>query len=55
VKRKSDNDAQNKNNEKYVANRKRLFLSNWAKDRLWLQNDDGKKIGQYLTLHGLTS
>ena len=28
VKRKSDNDAQNKNNEKYEAYRKRLFLSN---------------------------
>ena len=40
VKRKSDNDAQNKNNEKYESNRKRLFLSSWATDRPWLQNDD---------------
>lgn len=39
VKRKSDNDAQNKHNEKYEANRKRLFLSSWATDRSWLQND----------------
>jgi len=42
VKRKSNNDAQNKNNEKYEANRKRLFLSSWATDRLWLKNDDEK-------------
>jgi hypothetical protein len=41
VKRKSDNDAQNKNNEKYEANRKWLFLSSWA-DRPWLQNNDEK-------------
>jgi len=40
VKRKSDNAAQNKNNEKDEANRKWLFLSSWATDRLWLQNDD---------------
>jgi hypothetical protein len=39
VKRKCDNDAQNKNNEKYEANRKRLFLSSWDTDRHWLQND----------------
>ena len=42
VKRKSDNDAQNKNNEKYEANRKRLFLSSRATERHWLQNDDEK-------------
>jgi hypothetical protein len=36
VKRKSDNDAQNKNNEKYEANRKRLFLSSWDTERHWL-------------------
>jgi hypothetical protein len=42
VMRKSDNDAQNKNNEKYESNRKRLFLSSWATDRHWLQNDNEK-------------
>ena len=42
VKRNSDNDAQNKNNGKYEAHRKRLFLSSWATDRPWLQNDDEK-------------
>jgi len=42
VKRKSNKDAQNKNNEKYEAYRKRLFLSSWATDRPWLQNDDEK-------------
>jgi hypothetical protein len=42
VKRKSDNDVQNKNNEKYEAYRKQLFLSSWATDRPWLQNDDEK-------------
>ena len=41
-KRKSDNDAQNKNNEKDEANRNRLFSSSWVTDRLWLQNDDEK-------------
>ena len=49
MKRKSDNDAQNKNNEKHKANRNRLFLSCWATDRLWLQNEHEKgmtcKIG----------
>ena len=40
VKRKSNKDAQNKNNEKYEAYRKRLFLSSWATDIHWLQNDD---------------
>jgi hypothetical protein len=40
--RKSDNDAQNKNDEKYESNRKQLFLSSWATDRPWLQNDDEK-------------
>jgi hypothetical protein len=39
---RSDNDAQNKNNEKYEFNRKRLFLSSWATDRHWLQNDNEK-------------
>ena len=42
VKRKCDNDALNKNNEKYEANRKRLFLSSWDTDRHWLQNDHEK-------------
>jgi hypothetical protein len=42
VKRKRDNDARNKNNEKYEANRKWLFLSSWATDRHRLQNDDEK-------------
>jgi hypothetical protein len=42
VKRKRDNDAQNKNNEKYEANKKWLFLSSWTTDRHWLQNDDEK-------------
>ena len=42
VKRKHDNDAQNKNNEKYEANKKWLFLSSWTTDRHWLQNDDEK-------------
>ena len=42
VKRKSNNDARNKNNEKYEAYRKWLFLSSWATDRPWLQNDDEK-------------
>jgi hypothetical protein len=42
VKRKSNNDAQNKNNEKYEAYRKWLFLSSWATDGLWPQNDDEK-------------
>ena len=42
VLRKSDNDAQNKNNEKYESNRKRLFLSSQATDRHWLQNDNEK-------------
>jgi hypothetical protein len=32
VKRKSNKDAQNKNNEKYEAYRKQLFLSSWATD-----------------------
>ena len=40
VMRKSDNDAQNKNNEKYESNRKRLILSSWATDRHWLQIDN---------------
>jgi hypothetical protein len=44
VKRKSDNDVQNKNNEKYEAYRKQLFLSSWATDRHWLQIDDEKGI-----------
>jgi len=42
VKRKGDNDAQNKYNEKYETNRKWLFLNSWATDRPWLQNDDEK-------------
>jgi hypothetical protein len=42
VKRKNDNDAQNKNNEKYEAYRKPLFLSSGASGRPWLQNDDEK-------------
>ena len=42
MKKKSDNDAQNKNNENYEAHRKRLFLSSWATDIPWLQNDDEK-------------
>jgi hypothetical protein len=44
VMRKSDNDAQNKNNEKYESNRKRLILSSWATDRHWLQIDNEKGI-----------
>jgi hypothetical protein len=44
VMRKSDNDAQNKNNEKYESNRKRLFLSSWATDRHWLQINNEKGI-----------
>ena len=40
VKRKSDKDAQNQNNEKYESNRKRLFLSSWDTDRPCLPNDD---------------
>ena len=32
VKRKSNKNAQNKNNEKYEAYRKQLFLSSWATD-----------------------
>jgi hypothetical protein len=36
VKRRSDNDVQNKNNEKYETYRKQLFLSSWATDRPWL-------------------
>jgi hypothetical protein len=35
VKRKSDNDAQNKNTEKYEAYMKWLFLSSRATDRHW--------------------
>ena len=42
VKMKRDNDARNKNNEKYEANRKWLFLSSWATERHRLQNDDEK-------------
>ena len=42
MKRKCDNDDQNKNNEKYEANKKQLFLSSWATDRHWLQNNNEK-------------
>jgi hypothetical protein len=42
VKRKSNNDAQNKTNEKYEAISKWLFLNSWATDRPWLQNNDEK-------------
>jgi hypothetical protein len=41
VKRKSDTDAQIKNNEKYEANyiRKRLFLSSWATDKMMTKKE----------------
>jgi hypothetical protein len=46
-----------KNNKKYEANRKWLFLSRWATDRPWLQNDNKKGMtvehyGDKLNLQG---
>ena len=63
VKRKSDKDTQNKYNEKYEGNRKRLFLISWATDRPWLQNDNEKGMtckicvehyGDKLSLQGMS-
>jgi hypothetical protein len=36
--------VKNKNNEKYEAYRKLLFLSSWDTDIPWLQNEDEKGI-----------
>ena len=46
-----------KNNKEYEANRKWLFLSRWATDRPWLQNDNKKGMtvehyGDKLNLQG---
>jgi hypothetical protein len=53
VKRKNDNDAQNKNNEKYEAYRKRLILSSWATDKMKTKKDGEIDSESELKLSGL--